>query len=204
MSKVMAVSQTDSRHRILSTRDCVAAPICSRSPFLSDWLLIGFPTLVPLHLSTPTGRWTFSVSWCYLVALNTKASLSQEKQYMQATRTFSHNDSPHNDDPPGLQNPLNQTWKEWTCTPSNLRLRPTMPTIVCLGPEWMSCWTAAAQCSMDSSYTAGGYNCSIYCKMAGVMTPETWYSHTELLWYLWGVESTVHCLYRCSIFGLIC
>lgn len=81
---------------------------------------------------------------------------------------------------------------------------PTMPTIVCLGPVWMSCWTAAALCSMDSSYTEGGYNCSVlHCKMAGVMTPETWYSHTQLLWYLWRVLSTIHCPYLCLILGLI-
>lgn len=48
---------------------------------------------------------------------------------------------------------------------------------VCLGPEWMSFWTAAAHCSMDNPYSARGYNCSVlYTKMAGVMTPETSYS----------------------------
>lgn len=48
-----------------------------------------------------------------------------------------------------------------------------MPTTVCLGPEWMSCWTAAAQCSMDSFTLQEGYGCSVlYSKMAGVMTPR--------------------------------
>lgn len=37
-----------------------------------------------------------------------------------------------------------------------------------------------------------GDNCSVlYSQMAGVMTPETLDSHTELLWYPWGLSSTV-------------
>lgn len=203
MSKVMAVSQTDSRHRILSTRDCVAAPICSRSPFLSDWLLIGFPTLVPLHLSTPTGRWTFSVSWCYLVALNTKASLSQEKQYMQATRTFSHNDSPHNDDPPGLQNPLNQTWKEWTCT--LLTYAYVLPCLLSCVSGQNGCPVGQQQLSAPwTALTLLGATTALFTAKWLASWPQRLDTRIQNLWYLWGVESTVHCLYRCSIFGLIC
>lgn len=63
---------------------------------------------------------------------------------------------------------------------------------VCLGLERMSCRTAAAQCCMDSSCTAGGQHCSVlFSKMAGVMTPETLYSHTGLLWFPWGWLLTV-------------
>lgn len=81
-------------------------------------------TLVPLHLSTPTdstGRRTFSVSWYHLVALDTKASLSQEKQYTQAT---------HDDLPYWTANPPKRTWKDQTHTPLTYTFLPCLPPCV--------------------------------------------------------------------------
>ena len=188
----------DSRCRILSARGCVTAPIL----FFSVWLY-PFSTLVPLHRGTPTdstGRSTSSVLWRHLVTLDTKASLPQDKAihtfFFFLIRWFTLLDRKR------IKTGLKRT-NTHTSKPS---LSYHAHHHVCLGPERMSCQTAAAQCSMDSSCTAGGHGCSVLLlqKMAGVMTPETSYSHTELLCYPWGLSSTVHRPHLCSVSGLIC
>lgn len=138
----------DSRCRILSARGCVAAPIL----FFSVWLY-PFSTLVPLHRGTPTdstGRSTSSVLWRHLVTLDTKASLPQDKAihtfFFLLIRWFTLLDRKR------IKTGLKRT-NTHTSKPS---LSYHAHHHVCLGPERMSCQIAAAQCSMDSSCTAGG------------------------------------------------
>lgn len=125
-SRIMAASQTDSRHRILSTRGRVAAPIHSYSLFLSDWLSLSHTGYTaPQH----SNRLTQSVSWCHLVAVDTKASLPQKKQYTQAThfltQWFIHLDC----------KPTKIDSKRKDTHASNLHLLHTMPTAVCVSAQ---------------------------------------------------------------------
>lgn len=133
------------------------------------------PTLVTLHLST--GRHAFSVSCCPWHQSNT------HRQH-----TFSHNNWST-----GTANQPNPTWKGQTHTPATAaHFLPCLPPCVSrprpdvlldsgssvLHGQLLNC-RRPALCS------------ELYSKMAGVMTPETLYSHTELLWCPWGLSPTV-------------
>lgn len=130
---------------------------------------------------------TFSVSGCHLVAHDTKKTKKKikkgKKKEFTLTREPTNTHLSHTIIyPSGLQNHVNRPKKIRNPTPVYHvyhRLR--------LSPNRMSCWTAAAQCSMDRSYSAGGATAALCFTPKWLASwPQRLHTlHSELLWYPW-------------------
>lgn len=141
-----------------------------------------------LHRST-LARHTFS-------ALDTKASIPQEKQYTTGNTIIY---------PSGLQTRQIPLEKRTNTHTSNLHLFPTMPTTVCVSAQ-------DGRPPLDSgSSVLHGQLLTLqgrFCNCSVLLLQDGWhhdprdfsYSHTELLWYPWGFtvySNAVHTCVQC-------
>lgn len=133
----------DNRHRIPSTRGCVDTPMLPCSLLLSDRLS---PTLVTLHLSTPT-------NWQTHIQCLAMPSRCPRHQSINPTREAIHIFS-HNNLSSWTADPQNQTWEERTRTP---HIHTDIPAVCVQSvsklkspPPWFSSAPPSSQMSWSS------------------------------------------------------
>lgn len=170
----MAASKMDRWHRILSTRSrCRVHTVTLSVLSLIDTPppLFFFHTLVSLHLGTPTDSHSMSsdsIIFC--------CTWHQSNTHMQHTTSQIHKKSKLSSwtaEPPKL------TWRDQTRPP------PSYQAYHCVSRPRTGLFRFGRRRRLRAPWTdllhCRGHRCRrsvLSSKMAGVMTPETWFSHT--------------------------